>query len=250
MMKVIQKKTVAIVSVIAISLLSVVSPASAASPITSTPKQLIAFKIPKLQPEASVSNGVLQVAIPVALLAGPIDSILSANGGRYKDTKYQQFDVNDMRVSFTEGGLVINGKWRFQAREYLGSFLGNKKYTPWVSVSGSFSQPFSVKIGNGKLFAEAGKTDIRGADKWYGDILDALISRFRVNGSVNQLINQELQNFNGMNVQQLLVQAGSASVAKTLGISSNDASKLIGSRAGKINANITGGSLRLSVPVR
>ena len=249
-MNVIPKRTVAIVSLIATSLFSAVSLASAASPITSTPKQLIAFKIPNLRPEASVSNGVLQVAIPVSFLAGPIDSILRANGGRYKDTDYQRFDVNDMRASFTEGGLVINGNWRFQAREYLGSFLGKKKYTPWVSVSGYFSQPFSVKIGNGKLFAEAGKTNIRGADKWYGDILDALISRFRVNGSVNQQINQELQNFNGMNVQQLLVQAGSDPVAKTLGISSNDASKLIGSRAGNINVNITGGSLKLSVPVR
>lgn len=249
-MNVIPKRTVAIVSLIATSLVSAVSPASAASPITSTPKQLIAFKIPNLRPEASVSNGVLQVAIPVSFLAGPIDSILRANGGRYKDTDYQRFDVNDMRVSFTEGGLVINGNWRFQAREYLGSFLGKKKYTPWVSVSGYFSQPFSIKIGNGKLFAEAGKTNIRGADKWYGDILDALISRFRVNGSVNQQINRELQNFNGMNVQQLLVQAGSDPVAKTLGISSNDASKLIGSRAGNINVNITGGSLKLSVPVR
>jgi hypothetical protein len=47
-----QKRTVAIVSVIAAtSLLSVVSPASAASPITSTQKQLIAFKIPDLRPE-------------------------------------------------------------------------------------------------------------------------------------------------------------------------------------------------------
>lgn len=249
-MNVIPKRTVAIVSLIATSLFSAVSLASAASPITSTPKQLIAFKIPNLRPEASVSNGVLQVAIPVSFLAGPIDSILRANGGRYKDTDYQRFDVNDMRASFTEGGLVINGNWRFQAREYLGSFLGKKKYTPWVSVSGYFSQPFSIKIGNGKLFAEAGKTNIRGADKWYGDILDALISRFRVNGSVNQQIDRELQNFNGMNVQQLLVQAGSVPVAKTLGISSNDASKLIGSRAGNINVNITGGSLKLSVPVR
>lgn len=249
-MNVIPKRTVAIVSLIATSLFSAVSLASAASPITSTPKQLIAFKIPNLRPEASVSNGVLQVAIPVSFLAGPIDSILRANGGRYKDTDYQRFDVNDMRASFTEGGLVINGNWRFQAREYLGSFLGKKKYTPWVSVSGYFSQPFSIKIGNGKLFAEAGKTNIRGADKWYGDILDALISRFRVNGSVNQQIDRELQNFNGMNVQQLLVQAGSDPVAKTLGISSNDASKLIGSRAGNINVNITGGSLKLSVPVR
>ncbi|MCU0543947.1 MAG: hypothetical protein MUE44_17515 [Oscillatoriaceae cyanobacterium Prado104] len=250
MMKVSLKRTAAIVSITATSLFYVVSPGSAASPITPTPNQLIAVTIPNLRPEASVNNGVLQVAIPVSFLEGPINSILRANGGRYKDTDYQRLDVNDMRVSFAEGGLVVNGNWRFQAREYLGSVFGRKKYTPWVSVSGSFSQPFSVKVKNGRLFAEAGKTDIRGANKWYGDIVDALISRFRVNGAVNQRINQELQSFNGMNLQQLLVKTGSDSVAKALGISSNDASQLIGSRTGNINANITGGSLKLSVAVR
>ena len=255
MMNIFPNRNLAIVSVIATSLLSVVSPASAASGPTLLvdsvmPQQLVGFKIPNLQPKASVSNGVLQVAIPVSFLEGPLNSIVHANGGRYKDTDYQRFDVSDMRVSFAEGSIVINGNWRFQAREYLGSFLGKKKYTPWASISGSFSQPFRVNVRNGKLFAEAGKTDIRGANKWYGDIVDALISRFRVNGVVNQRINQELQSFNGMNVQQLVVKAGSDSVAKALGISSNDASKLIDSRTGNINANITGGSLRLSVSVR
>lgn len=79
------KRKVAIASIIATSLLSVVSPASAASPTISTPKQLIAFTIPKQQPEASVNNGVL-VAIPASFLESSIDSIVRANEGRYKDT--------------------------------------------------------------------------------------------------------------------------------------------------------------------
>jgi hypothetical protein len=178
-----------------------------------------------MQPEASVSNGVLQVAIPVACLEVPINTIVSANGGRYEDTEDRRLDVNNMRVSVTEGGLVINGNWHLQARDYLGNFRGKKKYSPWVSIGGSFSQSFIIKIENGMLLAEASKIDIRGADKWYPEILYALISRFRVNGSVNQLINQELQNFNGISLQQLLVQAGSDPVAQALEISSNDASR-------------------------
>jgi hypothetical protein len=202
-----------------------------------------------MQPEASVNNGVLQVTFPVDCLEGPINAIVSANGGRYEDTDDRRLDVNDMRVSFTECGLVINGNWYLQARYYLGNFRKKKKYSPWVSIGGSFSQLFSIKLGNGRLFAEASKIDIRDADKWYPEILYALISRFRVNGSVNQLINQELQNFNGMNLQQLFVEAGSASVAQALGISGNDASRSIDSCAVSINVNITDGSLILSVPV-
>ena len=202
-----------------------------------------------MQPEASVNNGVLQVTIPVALLEDTINSIVSANGGRYEDTDDRRLDVNDMRVSFTEDGLIINGKWHFQAREYLGSLLGHKKYTSWVSIDGSFSQSFIIKVENGILRAEASKIDIPGAGKWYPEILYALISRFRVNGSVNELINQELQNFKGMNLQQLLVKVGSDPVSQALGISSNDASQSIDSRADNINANIIDGSLVLSVPV-
>ncbi|NJK69858.1 MAG: hypothetical protein HC789_04655 [Microcoleus sp. CSU_2_2] len=202
-----------------------------------------------MQPEVSVSKGVLHVLIPVACLEGPIDAIVSVNGGKYEDTDDRQLDVSDMRVSFTEGGLAIDGNWHFQVREYLGRFRGKKKYTSWVSIEGSFSQPFIVKIGNGRLVAEAGKIDIQGADKWYPEILYALISRFRINGAVNKLINQELQNFNGMNLQQLLVQAGSAIVAEALGISSDDANKLIDFCAGNTNAKITGNRLILSVLV-
>ncbi|MEG3859639.1 hypothetical protein [Microcoleus sp. herbarium12] len=202
-----------------------------------------------MQPEASVSNGVLQVAIPVACLEVLINTIVSANGGRYEDTDVRRLDVSDMRVSFTEYGLVIDGNWHLQAREYLGSCLGKKKYSPWVSIGGSFSQSFIIKIRNGRLLAEASKIDIRGTDKWYPEILYALISRFRVNGSVNQLINRELQNFNGMSLQQLFVEAGSDPVAQALGIRSNDASRSIDSCAGNINANITGDSLILSVQV-
>jgi hypothetical protein len=81
------KRKVAIVSVIATSLLSAVSPASAASPISSTPKQSIAFTIPKQQqPEVSVNNGHLQDAMPVSFLDILIDYIVNVSGGQYKNT--------------------------------------------------------------------------------------------------------------------------------------------------------------------
>jgi len=214
------------------------------------PLQQLAFNFPNFQPQAVVSGNTLQVSIPVSLLEGPINDILRANEGRYKDTDFQKMDVSNMRVSFGNGGFTVNGNWRFQAREYLGSTFGKKHYSPWVSVSGSFAQGFNVRVNSGKLIAEAGKTDIRGADKWYGEIVNALIARMKVNGQVNQQINQGLQSINGMNVQQLLVNAGSAQVAQALGITNSAASQLINSRVGGINANISGGRLQIAVNVR
>ncbi|MBD2580515.1 hypothetical protein [Oscillatoria sp. FACHB-1406] len=212
--------------------------------------QQVAFNLPNFKPEASMNGNTLQVSIPVSLFEGPINDILRANEGSYKDTAFQKMDVSNLRVAFTNGGFTVNGNWRVQAREYLGSILGKKKYSPWVSVSGSLSQGFNVKVSNGKLVAEAGKTDIRGASKWYGDIVDAVISRMKVNGQVNKQVNSGLQSINGMNVQQLLVSAGSAQVAQALQISPSDASKLINSRVGGINATISNGRLQISVAVR
>ena len=90
-MNIFPNRKLAIVWIIATSLLSIVSPASATSGLTLVidsvmPQQLVGFKSPNLQPEASVNNEVLQVAISASFLEGSIDSIVSANEGGYKDT--------------------------------------------------------------------------------------------------------------------------------------------------------------------
>lgn len=231
----------------ALSALPALSQTSNSSSLSS---ELVAINLPNFQPRASFNNGVLQVAIPVSLLEGSINDILRANEGRYKETDFQRMNVSSMRVAFADGGFTINGNWQFQAREYLGSVFGRKKYTPWASISGSFSQGFNVRVNNGVLVAQAGKTNIRGANKWYEDILDAVISRMGVNGAVNKQVNQSLQRINGMNVQQLLVSTGSAQVAQALGINQEEATRLINARVGGINANIAGGNLNLTVKVQ
>jgi hypothetical protein len=107
------KTKVAIVSVIATSLLSAVSPASATSPISSTPKQLIAFAIPNLTPEVSVNNGHLQDTIPVSFLDIPIDSIVSTNQVQYKNTDDRRQLLVKQRHRDHEMFIVGTGDCRF-----------------------------------------------------------------------------------------------------------------------------------------
>jgi hypothetical protein len=209
----------------------------------SSKQSQIAFDFPNFQPLVNLHDGFIEVSIPVSLFEGPINDILRANEGRYKDTDFNRLDVNNMRVLFANGGFNIGGNWRFQHREYLGKIFGRKKYTPWVSVSGSFTQTFNMSVKNGSLSASAGRTDIRGADKWYGSIVNALISKLGINGKVNVQINQGLQQINGMNVQQLLIQASSVKLASALGISQNEAIEMINSHAGSINCSILNGRL-------
>jgi hypothetical protein len=50
------------------------------------------------------------------------------------------------------------------------------------------------------LWRSPAKLTFRGANKWYGDILNALVSKLGVNGTVNRQVNAGLQRINGMNV--------------------------------------------------
>jgi hypothetical protein len=98
------KRTTAIVSIIATSLLAVLSPASATSLLSSTPKQLIAFTIPKQQPEASGN---------ASFLESSIDSLISSNKGRYKDTDDRRQLLVKQRHRDHEIFIVYTGDCRF-----------------------------------------------------------------------------------------------------------------------------------------
>jgi hypothetical protein len=104
MINVTRKRTTAIVSVIATSLLAVVSPASATSPLSSTPKQLISCTIPKQQPEASVN---------ASLLESSIDSIVSTNQVQYKNTDDRRQLLVKQRHRDHEMFIVGTGDCRF-----------------------------------------------------------------------------------------------------------------------------------------
>jgi hypothetical protein len=104
MINVTRKRTTAIASVIATSLLAVLSPASATSPVTLTPKQLIAFTIPKQQPEASVN---------ASLLESSIDSIVSTNQVQYKNTDDRRQLLVKQRHRDHEMFIVGTGDCRF-----------------------------------------------------------------------------------------------------------------------------------------
>lgn len=117
-MSIFPNRKLAIVSVIATSLLSIVSPVSAASGPTLLidsviPRQLVGFKIPNLQPEASVSNGVLQVAISASFLEASIDSIVSTNEGGYKDTDDRRQLLVKQRHRDHEMFIVYTGDCSF-----------------------------------------------------------------------------------------------------------------------------------------
>lgn len=114
-MNLLLKSQVAITSIIATSLLSLVNPALAASRISSTPNQLNTFTIPNQQPEVSVNNGFVQNAIPVSFLDVPIDYLVNMSGGQSKNTGEGRQLLVKQRHREHEMFIVYTGDCRFMS---------------------------------------------------------------------------------------------------------------------------------------
>jgi hypothetical protein len=214
---------------------------------------IVAINVPNLEQTVSLSNGVLQIRIPTAYLEGVVNETLRQNGGRVKETEFQKLDLSNMRSSFTEGGLVVDGNFRFQVRERIAKnpFTGRWTHSPWMSVSGTFTQPFNVSVNNKKLNIQAtGRANIQGAgNKWYGAIRDDVARWFAGQGKATQEVNKKLSSVNGMNVAGLLSHYGSREAAMALGVAQNVVIRQI-NQSINLNAWITRGQLVLSVRLR
>jgi hypothetical protein len=231
--------------------------------------QLVAVTIPNFRPGATYNNGTLEVSIPQALLAGAIDQILRANEGRIKDTEFQKVDIRNMRFSLvqerfdpcgnrpncipsgterTESGFRVEGQWQFQFRERLvrNPFTGNWTHTPWTSVSGSFSQPLYFRVNNSRLDLQPGGLTLRG-DRWYADAVAPIATLFGVQGQIKENLRNAIQDINGMDLRQILIEYGSSEVENRAGIGRQVVSQLIDQNLGGIGAQVSGGNLVVSI---
>jgi hypothetical protein len=232
-------------------------------------REEIAINIPNFSPSSSFANGVLEVVLPQALLAGPINEVLRANEGRIKATEFQLVDISNMRFSLIEedidrcgnrpncllnrgprsSGFRVEGEWRFQFREraVYNPFAGHWSHTPWTSVSGTFSQPFYFSVSNSALSLQPGGITIRGS-RWYADAVASIAGIFDVHGSVMQSLRNGLQDINGLNLRQLLVQYGSSAVERVIPYVTSEGSvrSFIEQSVGDIGVRVSEGTLRIS----
>lgn len=219
--------------------------------------QMIALNIPNFKPGVRYRGGLAELTIPQALLASPIDQILRANEGRMKDTEFQKVDVSNMRFSLVEepldqcgsrpncipsnrsisSGIRVTGQWQFQFREKIGCAFKKCHYTRWSSVSGTFSQPLYFSVSNSILNLQAGGLTIRG-ERFLVDATNWVAGLFDVHGSVRQGLSKQIQDFNGMNLRQLLIRYGRGTVP-------DDYIERI--NQGNLNARVSRGSLIVSV---
>ncbi|PSB16202.1 hypothetical protein C7B65_22515 [Phormidesmis priestleyi ULC007] len=112
-------------------------------------------------------------------------------------------------------------------RERIGCIAGKCKHTPWTSVSGTFSQPFSVALVGDRFKIRANTISIRSADKWYQLIVDSLIPLFVDRGAISADINTQLATINNASLREWIIPKGAEFMSQNLGISYTQAKSLI-----------------------
>jgi hypothetical protein len=212
--------------------------------------QLVAVNISNFQPELELKDRWLTLRVPVSYFEGPVNQILAGYAGRQKDTEFNRVDISGLRVSFQNGGLTVNGNWQMQHRERIVCIAGKCKHTPWTSVSGTFSQPFSVALVGDRFKIRANTISIRSADKWYQHIVDSLIPLFVDRGAISADINTQLATINNASLREWIIPKGAVFMSQNLGISYTQAKALIVSNIGSMEGVISNGYVAVAVRVK
>jgi len=177
------------------------------------------------------AKGYFAIEIPESYLIPQILPFLQQAGGRVKDTAFNKIDVNINHLDFINGGIAVFGDARLQHRELLARnpFTGNKHYTPWISVSGSFQVAVNVALNNEILQVGYRNHQISFDGKWYSEIADVLIDWFFKDKIVSQ-IKSAITDFNGLHIRQLFDKFGSPALKQKLveyGVNSTEADVIL-----------------------
>ena len=210
---------------------------------------MISVNIPNFEPSANYRNGVLNINIPATLLQGALSEALRANEGRIKDTEFQRLELKNMRTTLRNGGIRINGNWHFEARErtFCNPLNGSCSHTPWAGLDGHFHQDFNISVNNGRLLAETSGRPHVSSSRWYGIIVEEVVHHMGARGDIKRDLDQELANFNGLDLQGLLINYGANAVASQFGVNPGTIRNFINSHVGDINASVQSSGLTISL---
>ncbi|MEH2246749.1 hypothetical protein [Nostoc sp.] len=99
-------------------------------------------------------------------------------------------------------------------------------------------------MNNSKLNLQPGGITIRG-ERWYTESANTIAGLFDVHGKVRQDLSSQVQNINGMNLRQLLIQYGS----QVTNYQQQDVIERINMSIRNIKARVSGSNLIISVGI-
>jgi hypothetical protein len=168
------------------------------------------MKIPEIdwQNFQIASNGHPELGIPAEYLTAPINRELDRHQGLIRDTDTEKIELDTPIFTFRDGGFTLTGNVRIQARKLLGSVpLIGDTYTPWMPLTGTFSEQLTADIITGRLTVTHSQFDFATSNDLYGQLASDFILPY-LKQEVVTSIDLMLSNFNGMTIDELFVKYG------------------------------------------
>ncbi|MBW4575899.1 MAG: hypothetical protein KME08_11510 [Aphanothece sp. CMT-3BRIN-NPC111] len=163
------------------------------------------------------NNGIIEVGIAESYLAEPINAYIGKYEGQIRNTESEKIDVENLRFSFREGGFSLTGDVKVQFRRLLSEApLIGEVYTPWMTIAGSFVEELAVDVVQGRLSVSHSQLHLSTTDTWYKNIFDEFVLPY-LKEEVIKRINEQLSNFNGMTVEELILKYGSEKLKQRFG---------------------------------
>ncbi len=219
--------------------------------------------------QVGYSRGVLTVGIPESIIQGALSPLLRSFERRVKDTEFQKLDLSNLRVSLIKepfdacgnqfncvevsnrkytifSGIRINGSFQLHLRERLWPNLlsGGWTHTPWVSVSGTFSQPIYFGLTedyNSNLWTSVGGLTGHGS-RWYTDILPSIASLMGAQSDLEYGVRDALKDYDGLSLRRMIIDFADTEILKQLnlpiGVHSDEVADIIERSLGTLSLSV------------
>jgi hypothetical protein len=168
------------------------------------------MKIPELnwQNFQIASNGHPELGIPAEYLTAPINRELDRYQGLIRNTDTEKIELDTPIFTFRDGGFTLTGNVRIQARKLLGNIpLIGDTYTPWMPLTGTFSEQLTADIIAGRLTVTHSQFDFVTSNDLYGQLASDFILPY-LKQEVVTSIDLMLSSFNDMTIDELFVKYG------------------------------------------
>lgn len=175
------------------------------------------FDLPNFELAFAFNNGIMEIGIPEYYLAQGINLILYKYEGRTRDTNSEKIDITDLKFFCKEGGFAVEGKVQVQFRKLLGEApVIGAMYSPWVTIAGSFVEELTVDVIEGRLNVSHSQLHLSTTDSWYRKLFDEFVLPY-LEEEIVKRINEQLSNFNGMSLEEIVLKQGKTKLSQKLG---------------------------------
>lgn len=175
------------------------------------------LELPNFELAFAFNNRVMEIGIPESYLAQGINLILSKYEGRTRDTGSEKIDITDLKFLCKEGGSAVEGNVQVQVRKLLGEApVIGAMYSPWVTITSSFVEDLAINVVNGKLNVSHSQLHLSTTNSWHKKLFNEFVLPY-LEKEVVKRINEQLSNFNGMELEELVLKYGKAKLNQKLG---------------------------------